>query len=114
MFVTLVMSMFCKTCDRALKCEVMPLQAKANGLQLPAIPPELADLELRLQLYHGHLQRYLSTFPFMKMLALPSGKQRSIHDPPVNVPSKVDIIFNVLPRLQSQSELIPLKLKRKL
>ena len=27
----------CKTCDRA----VMPLQAKANGLQLSEIPPEL-------------------------------------------------------------------------
>ena len=34
----------CKTCDRALKRGVMPLQAKANGLQLPEIPPELADL----------------------------------------------------------------------
>ena len=27
----------CKTCGRALKHEVMPFQAKANGLQLPAI-----------------------------------------------------------------------------
>ena len=41
----------CKTCDRALKCRVMPLQAKANGLQLCNVPPELSDLnalELRL------------------------------------------------------------------
>ena len=30
--------------DRALKRGVMPLQAKANGLQLPDIQPELADL----------------------------------------------------------------------
>ena len=37
----------CKTCDRALKRGVMPLQAKANGLQLSEIPPELSDaLEL--------------------------------------------------------------------
>ena len=50
----------------------------------------------------------------MKMVALPSGKQRSIHGPAVNVPSKVDTICNVLPRLPSQSELVPLKLKRKL
>ena len=55
----------------------------------------------------------------MKMVALPSGKQRSIHGPAVNVPvvnvpSKVDTICNVLPRLPSQTELVPLKLKRKL
>lgn len=54
----------------------------------------------------------------MKMVALPSGKQRSIHGPAVNgpavnVPSKVDTICNVLPRLPSQTDLIPLKLKRK-
>ena len=47
------------------------------------------------------------------MVALPSGKQRSIHGPAVNVPSKVDTICDVLPRLPSQSELVPLKLKRK-
>ena len=49
----------------------------------------------------------------MKMVALPSGKQRSIHGPAVNVPSKVDTICNVLPRLPSQTELVQLKLKRK-
>ena len=98
----------CMTCDRALKRGVMPLQAKANGLQLPAIPPELADLNaLELRLICLRL-------PFMKMVALPSGKQRSIHGPAVNVPSKVDTVCNILPRLPSQSELIPLKLKRKL
>jgi len=91
----------CKTCDRALKHRVMPLQAKANGLQLCNIPPELSALELRL---------ISLRVPFMKMVALPSGKQRSIHGPPVNVPSKVDT--DVLPRLPSQSELVPLKLKR--
>ena len=40
----------CKTCDRALKCGVMPLQAKANGLQLCEIPPELADLNAKANL----------------------------------------------------------------
>ena len=48
------------------------------------------------------------------MVALPTGKHCSIHDPAVNVPSKVDTICAVLPRLPSQSELVPLKLKRKL
>ena len=98
----------CMTCDRALKRGVMPLQAKANGLQLPDIPPELADLNaLELRLICLRL-------PFMKMVALPTGKQRSIHGPAVNVPAKVDTVCSVLPRLPSQSELIPLKLKRKL
>ena len=98
----------CMTCDRALKRGVMPLQAKANGLKLCKVPPELSDLnalELRL---------ICRRVPFMKMVALPSGKQRSIHGPAVNVPSKVDTICNVLPRLPSQSELVPLKLKRKI
>ena len=34
----------CKTCDRALARGSMPPQAKANGLELPEIPPELAGL----------------------------------------------------------------------
>ena len=97
----------CKTCDRALARGSMPLQAKANGLQLPEIPPELSGLNaLELRLISLRV-------PFMKMVALPSGKQRSIHGPAVNVPSKVDTICDVLPRLPSQSELVPLKLKRK-
>ena len=58
----------CKTCDRALKRGVMPLQAKANGLQLCNVPPELSDLNaLELRLISLRV-------PFMK-IALPSGKQ---------------------------------------
>ena len=96
----------CKTCDRALARGSMPLQAKANGLQLPE-PPELSGLNaLKLRLISLRV-------PFMKMVALPSGKQRSIHGPAVNVPLKVDTICDMLPRLPSQSELVPLKLKCK-
>ena len=84
----------------------MPQQPKANGLQLSEVPPELADL-------NALESRLISlSVPFMKMV-LPSGKQRSIHVPAVNVPSKVDTICDVLPRLPSQSELVPLKLKPK-
>ena len=50
----------------------------------------------------------------MKMVALPSGKQRCIHGLAVNVPSKLDTICTVLPRLPSEAQLIPLKLKCKL
>ena len=85
----------------------MPQQAIENGLQLPEIPPELSGLN-SLEL------RWISLrVPFMKMVALPSGKQRSIHGPAVNVPSKVDTVCDVLPCLPPQSELVPLKLKRK-
>jgi len=58
----------CKTCDRPLKYRVMPLQAKANGLQLCNVPPpELCDLNA-LELILISLR-----VPFMKMVALPSG-----------------------------------------
>ena len=98
----------CKTCNRTLSRGNMPLQAKANNLELSAIPHELSDLnQLELRLVSLRV-------PFMEMVALPSGKQRSIHGPAVNVPSRLDTICSVLPRLPSQTELIPLKLKRKL
>ena len=71
-------------------------------------PPELSYLNaLEIRLISLRI-------PFMKMVALPSGKQRCIHGPAVNEPSKLDSGCTVLPRLPSQSELIPLKLKRKL
>ena len=94
--------------DGALKRGNMPLQAKANGLQLCPIPTKLSGLNLL------ELRLISLRVPFMKMVALPSGKQRCIHGPAVNVPSKVDTICTVLLRLPSQTELIPLKLKRKL
>ena len=90
----------CKTCDRTLKSGTLPLHSKANRLQLYEVPPELSGLNA-LELSLICLQ-----VPFMTMVALPSGKQRSIHGPAVNVPSKVDTICNVLPRLPSQSELV--------
>ena len=52
--------------------------------------------------------------PFMKLLALPSGKQRCIHGPAVNVPSKLDSVCTLLPGLPNEASMIPLKLKRKL
>ena len=96
------------TCDRALRRGYMPVQAKANGLQLSDVPPELSGvnpLELRL---------ICLRLPFMKMVTLPSCKQHSIHGPAVNVLSKVDTICNVVPWLPMQTELVPLKLKCKL
>ena len=91
----------CHLCDRTLKRGTLPVQAKANGFQLDPIPPELDGLnELEICLISLRI-------PFMKMVALPSGRQQSIHGPAVNVPSNVDSVCEVLPRLPSQTELIP-------
>ena len=81
----------CKACARALKCGNVPLQAKADGLRLPQVPPELSNLNAL------ELKLICLSLPFMKMVALPSGKQRSIHGSAVNIPSKVDTICDVLP-----------------
>ena len=98
----------CKTCDGALSRGNLPVQAKANGMQLDSEPAELSCL-------NALEQRLISLrVPFMKMVALPSGKQRCIHGPAVNVPSKIDRVCTMLPRLHSECELVPLKLKRKL
>ena len=86
----------------------MPVQAKANGLQLSSIPTELSCLNaLELRLISLRV-------PFIKMVALLFGKQRCIHGPAVNVPSKLDSICTMLPRLPSQSQLIAVKVKLKL
>ena len=98
----------CKTCDGTLKSGRMPFQAKSNGFQLVDIPKELKDL--------NPLETYLVCLmiPFMKMVALPRGKQKGIHGPAVNVPTDVQPVCKLLPRLPSEARVIGLKLKRKL
>ena len=44
----------------------------------------------------------------MKMVALPTGKQKCIHGPAVYVSSKVDCVCEVPSRLPSECELVPL------
>ena len=98
----------CVTCDRALKRGKMPRQAKANKLELDTVPSQLAelnDVEVRL------LSRRI---PFMKIVALPRGKQKGIHGPAVNVPTRLDTLCSLLPRLPQECEIIPMKLKRRL
>ena len=86
----------------------MPLQSLANNLKLSLVPPELSCLN-RLETRLVCLR-----VAFMKMVALPCGKQHSINGPAVNIPVKVDSVITTLPRLPDQSQLIPLKFKRKL
>ena len=52
--------------------------------------------------------------PFMQIRELPRGGQLSIHGNVVNVPSDVNSTVHTLPRLVSESQTIPIKLKRKL
>ena len=98
----------CKTCDYALRRGRMPAQSKANKLDLENIPTELSDL--------SPLEERLICLriPFMKMVALPCGKQRAIHGPAVNVPTDLTPMCTLLPRLPSQAQMVPMKLKRKL
>ena len=98
----------CVTCDRALKRGKMPRQAKANKLELDTVPPQLAalnDVEVRLLSLR---------IPFMKLVALPRGKQKGIHGSAVNVPTRLDTLCSLLPRLPQECEIIPMKLKRRL
>ena len=98
----------CKTCHNAFKRGVLRAQAKANNLDLDNIPVELSDLN-PLEIHLISLR-----IPFMKMVALPCGKQQAIHGPAVNVPTDLTPICTLLPRLPSQTQMVPMKLKRKL
>ena len=52
--------------------------------------------------------------PFMQLRELPRGGQLSIHGNIVNVPSDVNSTVHCLPRPLSESQTIPIKLKRRL
>ena len=79
-----------------------------NGLSLDIIPDELKDIRpLEKMIISQRIH-------FMKLIALPRGRQRAIHGPAVNVPTSFDQICTLLPRLPNSAQVVPLKLKRKL
>ena len=86
----------------------MPCQAVANGLQLDDIPEPLQQLT--------SLERQLlaTRIPFMKLVNLIRGRQRSLHGPVVNVPAMFDRVCSLLPRIPETAGLIRVKLKRQL
>ena len=97
----------CKTCQNHLKKENIPPQAQVNNMALhqePCILDELTDFESRL---------LAKRIPFMKITALPRGRQRGIVGSVINVPSDVDQTCELLPRTPVSSGIIPVKLKRK-
>lgn len=83
-------------------------QALANGLTLPEIPPELKKL--------NNLERQLVALriPFMKVISLPKGGQKGVKGPCINVPSDLNSVTSSLPRPLNDSQMIKVKLKRKL
>jgi hypothetical protein len=97
----------CKTCHSHLLRGNLPAQAAVNGLQLCQVPAELQLSELESVLI---AQRIL----FMKLFALPRGRQRGIIGAVVNVPSNVQSVVSSLPLTPCQAGLIAIKLKRRL
>ena len=98
----------CRSCHNAMCRNNVSVQAEVDGLELARIPNELKDLNTL------ELQMISLRIPFMKLLALPSGKQCCIHGPAVNVPLKLDSVCTLLPRLPNEASMIPLKLKQKI
>ena len=98
----------CHTCHLHLKKGKIPCQAWSNNLQLDEVPHVLQDLRpLEVRLISQRT-------PFMKLVALPRGGQKCIHGAAVNVPSSLQPVVSLLPRLPHNVEVVPLKLKRKL
>ncbi len=83
----------CKTCDKSLKKNQLPIQSQANGLTLIDIPEYLLHL--------SNLEQHLISqiIPFMKIVAKPRGTQHGIKEPVVLVPSDLTKISSVLPRV---------------
>uniref|UniRef100_A0A669CTC8 ATP-dependent DNA helicase n=1 Tax=Oreochromis niloticus TaxID=8128 RepID=A0A669CTC8_ORENI len=98
----------CHTCHSSLKSGRMPRLAAVNGLELQDIPAELCELNI--------LERHLiaKCIPFAKIIPLPKGRQRLIRGNVVCVPSEVQQTVDSLPRLRSQSQIMRIKLKRRL
>ncbi len=86
----------------------MPDIAVANMLQFTPIPPELCDLNI---LERHVIAKYI---PFAKILTLPKGQQRAIKGAVISVASEVETTVNCLPRPRSESQLLTVKLKRRL
>uniref|UniRef100_A0A3B3CJC3 ATP-dependent DNA helicase n=1 Tax=Oryzias melastigma TaxID=30732 RepID=A0A3B3CJC3_ORYME len=98
----------CYTCHNYVKAGKMPPLAVANNLQLADIPEDLSNLNI--------LERHLiaKCIPFAKIVPLPKGRQHSIRGNVVCVPSEVQETVDTLPRIRSQSQVLRVKLKRRL
>ena len=108
---TFIQQFICTQCRDYLKLQKpkMPDQACANGLLLDAIPQDLLHL--------SSLERCLTSYqiPFITLIIMRRyGGHYKVNGPPVNVPTKLDHVIEMLPHLPHQLQLCPIKLKRKL
>ena len=83
----------CITCYNNIlkKKHKLPAQTVANGLQLTEMPEQPQDLN---DLEHCFISLHI---PFMKLIALPKGKQSYINGPCINVPGKTNAVVDLLP-----------------
>ena len=87
----------------------MPAQACANGLELAPIPPELQNLS---DLEHKLIALRI---PFMVIFCMLSyGSQYKARGGCTNVPTTLKQIVNLLPRMSSEVQYHPMKLKKKM
>ena len=98
----------CKTCQEHIRKNKMPPQCVHNKLHVCELPHEISELSLLECLCI--CKRLL----FMKLVIMPSGRQRKLHGAAVMVPIEVSNLVQLLPQLPSQAGIIQLKLKRKL
>ncbi|XP_026102347.1 uncharacterized protein LOC113073807 isoform X1 [Carassius auratus] len=98
----------CHSCHTTLLRGTMPDIAVANMLQFTPIPSELCDLNI---LERHVIAKYI---PFAKILTLPKGQQKAIKGAVISVASEVETTVNCLPRPRSESQLLTVKLKRRL
>ena len=100
----------CECCRNCLwgKNPTMQDQACANHLQIARIPHELQDMipvERRVISLH---------IPFLTMLIVRKyGSHYKVIAPCVNVPTTLDQVIEMLPHMSDQSQLHPLKIKKK-
>lgn len=98
----------CSCCKSSILKGTIPSISVANGLEFDEIPNELKDLKSLEAVFIS--QR----IPFMKLVALPRGKQKSVHGCVVNIPIEIQQSLSVLPRVPSSDSFITVKLKRKI
>ena len=101
----------CICCRNSLrqKKPKMPDQACANGLKLDDIPQDLQEIST--------IERRIISLrlPFLTILVMRKyGAHYKVNGPPVNVPTTLNQVIDMLPRMPQQLQIHPLKLKWKL
>ena len=97
----------CTTCKTHVSRGAIPCEARENNLTPEEVPEQLAGI--------NSLEENLiaKTISFARIINLPCGSQPGVKGPTICVPSDIKTTTNVLPRPLSESDIIPVKLKRK-